>query len=195
MRLNTTNTTAHPAICASGVNGGQEFTDSSTSGGRDEGEFWRAGTECKAAAQAIEGRLRTRSIRLVHDNDVGDLEDPRLHRLHLIATLGPLDNEQHIGEPRDADLGLPSTNGLHNDQIKPSRLNQDRGRSGNMRKRPSTTACRNGTREAAIVIWMLIDAHSITKERAAALIGTWINRQDRDAATVGAGDVGKGCGE
>ena len=190
MRLNTTSATAHATARTGFVNSGQEFTDPSTCGGRDERKLWRACAKGKSTAQSIKGGLRAWSIRLVHDNDVCDLEDPRLHRLHLIATLGPLDNEQHIGEPRDADLGLPGTNGLHNDQIKSSRLNQNGCRSGNMGKRPSTTAGSNGTSESTVVIRMLIDAHAITKECPTALIGTWINRQDRDAATVGAGDVG-----
>ena len=134
MRLNTTNTTAYAAARAQLINGGQEFTDPSTGGGGDEGEFRRAGTECKAAAQAIEGRLCPGSIRLVHSNDVGHLEDSRLHRLHLDAPLGPFDNEQHISKPRNADLGLSGADSLHKDQIKPSCLNKDRCRGGHMRK-------------------------------------------------------------
>ena len=134
MRLNTTNTTAYAAARAQIINGGQELTDPSTSGGRDEGEFWRAGTECKAAAQAIECRLCPGSIRLVHGDDIGNFEDPRLHRLYFVATFRSFYNEQHIGEPRNANLGLSGANGLHKDQIKPSRLNKDRGRGGDMRK-------------------------------------------------------------
>ena len=195
MRLYTANTTAHAPAGTGGVNGGQEFTDPSTSGCRDEGEFWRASAKGKAAAQAIKRRLCAGSIRLIHGNDVGHLKDPRLHRLHLVATFGPFNNEQHIGEPRNADLGLSGTNGLHKDQVKPCRLNQDRGRSGDMCKGATAAARRNGTRKATVIIGMLIDAHAITEQCTTALMGARINRKDRNAATRGAGDVGECGGE
>jgi hypothetical protein len=191
VRLNAANTTAHAAVRTDLVDGGQKFTDPRTSGGRDERKLWRASTEGKPTAQAIEGRLCARSVRFIHGDDVGDLEDPRLHRLHLVATLGPFHNEQHVGEPRNADLGLPSTDGLHKDQIKPSRLHQDRGRSGHMRKRSATAARGNRSREATVIVGMLINAHAITQECAATLVRTWINRQDGDAATANTRHIGK----
>ena len=134
MRLNTASATAYAAACTGFVDRGQEFADASAGCGRDERKLRCACAEGEAAAQAIKGHLRARSIRLVHDNDVGDLKNPRLHRLHLIATLGAFYNEEHIGEPRNADLGLPGTNRLYEDQIKPGRLNQNCGRSGDMGK-------------------------------------------------------------
>ena len=195
MRLYTANAAAHAAACTHVIDGGQEFTDPSTSGGRDEGEFWRPCAKGKTAAQAIKRRLCTGSIRLVHGNDVGDLKDPRLHRLHLIAPLGSFYNEQHIGEPRNADLGLPSTNGLDKDQVKPCRLNQDRGRSGDMRKGATAATSGDGAREATIIVGMFVNAHAITEQCTTALVRARINRKDRNAATRGAGDIGECCGE
>jgi hypothetical protein len=195
VRLNTTNTTTHAAARAHFVDGGQEFTDPSTSGGRDERKLRRASAEGKPTAQAIKGRLGTRAIRFIYGNDVGDLEDPRLHRLHLVATLGPFHNEQHIGEPRDADLGLPGTNRLHKDQIKPCRLNQNRCRSGNVGERSTAATCSNRAREATVIVGMFINAHAITKECATALVRTWINRKDGDAATASTRHIGESGGE
>ena len=195
MRLYTANTTTHAAAGTGGVNGDQELTNPSTGGGRDEGEFWRPCAKGKSTAQAIEGRLCARSIRFIHGHDVGHLKDPRLHRLHLVTTLGPFDNEQHIGEPRNADLGLSGTNGLHKDQVKPCRLNQDRGRSGDMCKGATAAARRNGTRKATVIVGMFVNAHAIAKERTTALMGARINREDRNAATRSTGDVGKCCSE
>jgi hypothetical protein len=170
VRLNATNATAHAAPRAKVVDRDQEFTDPSASGGRDERKLWRPCAESKSTTQAIKRRLRARSVRFVYGNDVGNLEDPRLHRLYLVTTLGPFHNEQHIGEPRNADLGLPGTNRLHKDQIKPGRLNQNRGRSGDMGERSTAAARGDGARESTLIIRMLIDAHAITKECATALV-------------------------
>ena len=42
---------------------------------------------------------------------------------------------------------------------------------------------------------MFVNAHAIAKECTTALVRTWINRQDGDAAASGAGDIGECCGE
>jgi hypothetical protein len=195
VRLNAANTTAHAAPRAKVVDRGQEFTDPSTGGSRDERKLWRPCAESKSTTQAIERRLRTRSVRFVYGNDVGDLEDPRLHRLHLVTTLGSFNNKEHIGEPRNADLGLPGTNGLDEDQIEPCCLNQNRGRSGNVGERSTAATCGNRARKSTFIVGMLINAHAITKERAATLMRARINRQDGDATTASTCHIGEGCSE
>ena len=42
---------------------------------------------------------------------------------------------------------------------------------------------------------MFVNAHAIAEQCTTAFMGARINRQDRDAATRSAGDVGKRCGE
>jgi hypothetical protein len=42
---------------------------------------------------------------------------------------------------------------------------------------------------------MLINAHAITKECATALVRTWINRQDGDAATASTRYIGESRSE
>jgi hypothetical protein len=113
--------------------------------------------------------------------------------LHLIAPFGPFDNEQHIGKARNADLGLPGANSLHKDQIKPSRLNQDRGRGGNMRERSTTAARGDGARESTVVIGVFVDAHAVAEECSTALMRTWVNGEDGNATTTSTRHIGE-CG-
>jgi hypothetical protein len=64
-----------------------------------------------------------------------------------------------------------------------------------MRKRSATAARGNRSREATVIVGMLINAHAITQECAATLVRTWINRQDGDAATASTRHIGEGRGE
>jgi hypothetical protein len=64
-----------------------------------------------------------------------------------------------------------------------------------MRKRSATAASGNRSREATVIVGMLINAHAVAKECATALVRTWINRQDGDAATASTRHIGEGRGE
>ncbi len=79
--------------------------------------------------------LRTRLVALVDDDQVGDLEQPGLDRLDLVAHLGRLEDDGRVRGGRHLDLALPGPDGL------------DRG-SGRSRRRPARPRPRSRSRRA-----------------------------------------------
>ena len=68
-------------------------------------------------ARACPSRSLTRlvgagPIGLVHDEDVGDLEQPGLRRLHLVAPTRVHDDDRRVGLARDLDLDLADADRL-----------------------------------------------------------------------------------
>ena len=51
-------------------------------------------------------RVRALAIGLVDDEDVGDLEQPRLHRLHRVAGLRHEHDDDRVRQAHDVELGL-----------------------------------------------------------------------------------------
>ena len=72
-------------------------------------------------------------VRLVHDEQVGDLHDARLQRLHTVAGPGHGDDDRHVGRARDLDLGLPDTDRFDDDHIEPAGVQNHRRVSGRTR--------------------------------------------------------------
>ena len=77
------------------------------------------------------GPLRAGPVALVHDDEVGDLEQPGLDRLDLVAHLGRLEDDRRVGRGRDLDLALAGPDGLDEDQVeaRPRRAPPPRRRS------------------------------------------------------------------
>ena len=63
------------------------------------------------AELAVE-EIGVREIALVHDEDVGDLHDARLHRLHVVAGPGREDDDGRVGHGGDFDFVLAGADGL-----------------------------------------------------------------------------------
>ena len=61
-------------------------------------------------------------VALVHDHDVGDLEQPRLDRLDLVAHLGRLQDHGRVGSGRHLDLALSRADGLEQDDVEAGRV-------------------------------------------------------------------------
>ena len=57
-------------------------------------------------AQLGEEPLGALPVGLVDDEDVGGLEEPRLHRLDGVARLGHEDDHRRVGELHHVELGL-----------------------------------------------------------------------------------------
>ena len=58
------------------------------------------------------------AVALVDDEDVGDLEQPRFHRLDIVAETRCIDDDPHIRDFSDVDLALANAHRLDEDEIK-----------------------------------------------------------------------------
>ena len=61
--------------------------------------------------------LGARPVALVDDDDVGDLEQTRLHRLDVVAETRRRDDDADVGHLRDVDLALPGADRLKQHDI------------------------------------------------------------------------------
>ena len=59
------------------------------------------------------------AVGLVDHEDVGDLHDPGLQGLHLVAQAGHQDHQAHVGGPHDLHLVLAHAHGLDQDHVLP----------------------------------------------------------------------------
>ena len=73
-------------------------------------------------------------IRLVHDEDVGDLRDASLERLHGVATAGDERDDRQIGGADDVDFVLADADGLDDDDRLAGRVEDDRRVAGRARQ-------------------------------------------------------------
>src|SRR5439155_10227319 len=65
------------------------------------------------------GLIRARSVRLVHDEDVGDLEDTGLDRLDVVAEARHRDEADRVDDAHDVDLLLSHPDRLDEDDAVP----------------------------------------------------------------------------
>ena len=63
------------------------------------------------------GPLRAGLVALVHDDEVGDLEQAGLDRLDLVAHLGRLQHDRRVRRGRHLDLALAGADGLDEDEV------------------------------------------------------------------------------
>jgi hypothetical protein len=102
----------------------EQLCDTAPFGCCREQHLGRISAECESGAKTLNGAICTRTISLVHDHEIGRLEQSCLHCLHLISTLWPFDQQDEIGESHNAKVGLTCTNRLNKEEIKSCRLNQ-----------------------------------------------------------------------
>ena len=71
------------------------------------------------------GRGRRRgevAVSLVDDDEIGELHDPALQPLQLVATRRRDEHEEHVDHRGDRDLGLPDADGLDQHGVEPRRF-------------------------------------------------------------------------
>ena len=143
----------------------------------------------RAAAIALQREVRFHcahetigalAIRFVHDEDIGDLHDARLERLHFVAGAGDERHDRHVGRANDIDLVLPDADRLDDDEVLPRRVEDERGVAGGAREAAEVTARRHAADEHRFVGRMRLHPQSIAKHRAAAERTRRVDRNHTD---------------
>ena len=121
-------------------------------------------------------------VGLVDDDDVGDLEEPGLDRLDLVAHLGRLEHDRRVGGGRDLDLALARPDGLDEDEVEPDGVQH--GRRGAARRRQPAGVAPRGHRadEDVGVLGVGLHPDAVAEQRAAGDRRRRVDGDDRDRA-------------
>ena len=74
--------------------------------------------------------IRAFAIGLVDDEDVGDLHDAGLHRLHIVAGAGHEHDDRHVRGRDDVHFVLADADGLDDDDVLAGGVEDERGVAG-----------------------------------------------------------------
>ena len=126
------------------------------------------------------------AVGLVDHEDVGDLEQARLHHLHRVARLGHEHDHDRVGEPHDVELGLPDADRLDEDDVHAEGVEQPDDVARRARQAAVAAARREAPDEDARVEEVRLHADAIAEHGAAGERARRVDRDDADAPAGGA---------
>ena len=129
------------------------------------------------------------AIGLVHDEDVRNLHDAGLERLHLVAGAGHQRDDGDVRRANDVHLVLTDADRFDDDDVVARGVEDDRGFRGGARQAAEMTARGHAADEHAGVLGVRLHADAIAENRAAAVRTRRIDRDDADRA-VGLSKLG-----
>ena len=125
-------------------------------------------------------RVDAGPVGLVHDEHVGDLEQPGLRGLHRVAPTGVHDDDRRVGVARDLDLDLADADRLDDDPRLADRVEHAHRLRRRDREPAEVTARRHRADEHAGVGRVLLHADAVTEDRAAAERAARVDREHAD---------------
>ena len=120
------------------------------------------------------------AIGLVHDEDVGDLHDAGLERLHLVARARHQRHDRDVRGADDVDLVLADADGLDDDDVLAGGVEHERGVAGRARQSAEMPARRHAADEHAGVARVRLHADAVAEHRAAGERAGGIDGDDAD---------------
>ncbi len=130
--------------------------------------------------QVTPGLVGTLAVGLVDDEDVGDLHQAGLVRLHAVAPPGVDDDDGGVRLAGDLDLDLADADGLDEDPTAPDRIEGSDGFGGCEREPAEVAACRHRTNEHPGVGCMVLHPYPVAENRTAGERRRGIDRKDGD---------------
>ena len=121
-----------------------DVVDAPRLGGRGQHHRGRPGElgQTDAAPQLAGEAIGAGAIGLVDHEQIGDLEQPGLHRLDRVARLRRQNDEDGVGDLHHTELGLPDADGLDDDAIEADEIEQIDDLGRRRREAPEVTAAR-----------------------------------------------------
>ena len=120
------------------------------------------------------------AIGLVDDEDVGDLHDAGLERLHLVAGARHERDDRDVGGADDVDFVLADADGLDEDDVLAGGVEDQRDFAGGARQAAEVAARRHAADEDAGVGGVRLHAHAIAEDGAAGERAGRIDGDDAD---------------
>ena len=130
------------------------------------------------------------AVRLVHDEEVGDLQDAGLDGLHLIAQARRLDHDGGVRGAGDVYLRLADSHRFHQDAVEPGRVQHGDHVGSGVRQSAQAAARGHAADEDARIASQVAHAHPVPQQRTA---GEGAGRvHGNDAHRLAHGPVGPG---
>src|SRR4051812_31521256 len=130
----------------------------------------------------VAGRVvRAGTVRLVHDEDVSDLEHARFDGLDVIAEPRNGHEADRIDDPDHVDLLLPHPDGLDEHDVHSEGIQHVHDPRGRASETAYVTAARHRADEDAVVEKALAYANTVAEDRAAAERARGIDGDDGDS--------------
>lgn len=147
------------------VEGGGHVVDSHAVARRhlEKGAAAVAGDGFEVASE----RFGAGQIAFVDDEEVGHLDEARLHGLDVVAESGREDEGGQVGEAHDVELGLADAHCLDDHRVAAKELHQARGRGGGCRQSAEASARGHGSDGDMLVTGVAHHAHAIAEDGAA----------------------------
>ena len=121
------------------------------------------------------------AVGLVHHHEVGELDDPPLHALQLVAGARPEQQHEQVDHARDRDLRLADTDRLDQHDVEARGLAQQQRLARAPRDATERSARRRRADERLGAPRQLLHAGLVAEDRAAAAGARRIDREHRDA--------------
>ena len=118
-----------------------------------------------------------RLVGFVDDEDVGDLHDPGLDRLDVVAHARHQHHHGHLRQAGDLDFVLPDADGLDDHEVLARRVQQARQVGGGARQAAGGAAGRHGADEDAGIGVVLLHADAVAQDGAAGDAAAGIHRE------------------
>src|SRR4051794_26302943 len=125
-------------------------------------------------------RLRERVIHLVDRDHVGDLHDPCLQRLDRVARARHQRQHDGVGDRQDADLALPGTDGLEEDDVLAGRIEHEQRLQRRFREPTGMAARAHRADEHVGIEEVVREADPVTEERPVRERARRVDRDDAD---------------
>ncbi len=125
------------------------------------------------------GSIRAFAIGLVDDEDVGDLHDPGLERLHFVAASGHGDHNRDVGGADDVDFILSDAHRLDDHDVLARRIEHQGDLACSLGETTEVAARGHAADEHAGVAGVRLHPYSIAEDRSAR---EWAGRIDGNDA-------------
>ncbi len=112
--------------------------------------------------------VRAFTIGLVDDEDVGNLHDPGLQRLHIVSRTGHQRDNRDVGRPDDIHLVLANAHRLDDDRVLAGGVEHQRRVAGRPRQAAEVAPRRHAADEHVLVRGMGLHPQAVAEDRAAA---------------------------
>ena len=129
------------------------------------------------------GPLGTRLVALVHHDEVGDLEQPGLDGLDLVAHLGCLEHDRRVRGGRHLDLALAGPDGLDEHEVEARGVQHGRSGRGRGGEAARMAARRHRADEHVAVARVGLHPNAVAEERAPGDRRGRVHGHDRDRPT------------
>ncbi len=147
--------------------------------------------QVKGLADVLGQPVRAGPVRLVDHEDVGDLHQARLHRLHGVTRLGDQHHDDGVRCRRDLQLGLPDPHRLDQHALEAEGVHQVDDLLGRRREPPQRATRGHGANEDPRIGGEVVHANAVPEQRSTGVGRSRVDGHDAHAIVPAPVHIGK----